>query len=364
MTYEFVEMTMPWSKEDKKKIYDSALAILKDYKNHGMTTVCFHSPFIRIVGKDGSTNLDDIRAALKGTREAGFARPIIYYMGHLIQTAKPQHPGNINSFDDKIQINRLKNIVKRIRTFSKENDCPDVIFLPIDEPEDRYSDPTGRRQEIAPILLGEIHKMGAKTMITGSELNDNIDYICSQKLDKKQLFKAHQNGRKYWIYDNAVTLTADNPAYARYKYGYYVWREGIDGIASWTFQNTQNAAGLPGVADTEGKEIFLAYPDPCGPLPTLHWEAIREGIDDHKLIYQLEQRVHALNQIGMDTKGYSNYLLRLRIRQNEPGFTYKDACGWIPAFFESARKNLISLILQADKDLANGSDKEEGRVTQ
>ena len=56
---------------------------------------------------------------------------------------------------------------------------------------------------------------------------------------------------------------------------------------------------------------------------------------------------------------------KIKKKRNKPRSAYKDeTCDWIPAFFESARKNLILLILQADKDLANGSDKEEGRVTQ
>jgi hypothetical protein len=351
MTYEFVELTMPWSESQKKKIYISALNVIRDYKDHGMTTVCFHSPFIQLKDENGSIILADIFSALRGANEVGFSRPIIYYLGHLIQTAKPKHPGNIHSFNEKIQVPKLKKIVRRIMAYSAENDFPDVIFLPIDEPHDRCNDPKEARKRIAPMLLANINELGARTILTGSKLDTKVDYFCTGKIKNKQLIEARKRKIRYWMYDNAVTLLADNPAYARYKYGYFVWRNGIDGMSSWTFQNTQNASGFPGIADTTGREVFLAFPDPEGPLATLRWEAIREGIDDYKLIYQLEQRIQALNKIGVETNTYSNYLLNLKQRHGQPEFSYRNANDWDHAFFESARLKIISFILDADNKL-------------
>jgi len=317
-----------------------------------MTTVFLHSPFILLKDDDGSIVLTDLFSALQGVKEIGFSRPIIYYLGHLIQTAKPKHPGNIYSFDEKIQILQLKEIVKRVMKYSAENHLSEVIFLPIDEPNDRYSDPTEVRKDIAPVLLKAINELGAKTILTGSKLIFNTDYFCTGKIKKEQLLKARKGKIRYWMYDNDVTLSKSNPAYARYKYGYFVWENKIDGMSSWTFQNTQNAAGFPGRADTIGREVFLAYPDPEGPLATLRWEAIREGIDDYKLIHQLEQRIQALNKIGVETSAYSNYLLKLRQGKRISKFFYKNANGWDHAFFESARLKLISFILDADNKLA------------
>lgn len=352
MTYEFVELTMPWDESDKKRIYNSALNVLRDYKDHGMTTICLHSPFVQIEQNDGFTNLDDIFAALHATKEIEFTRPIICYLGHLIQTAKSRHPGNIISFDEKLHIDRLKKIVKRLAAFSKENNCPEVIFLPIDEPDDAYSDPSGKRQKITPLLLKTIHEMNAKTMVTSRKKYEDVDYICSGKFSKKTLLEAHKNGKVYWVYDNIVTVKANNPAYARYKYGYDAWKKGIDGMSSWTFQITQNAQGLPEVADTAGNDVYLAYPHPDGPMATLKWEAIREGIDDHKLIYQLEKRINTLRKIGEDSKVYEEYLLGLRQKQGEPGISSGDFKGWTPDFFEKNREKIMDLILNADRKIA------------
>ena len=120
MTYEFTELTMPWPKEEKEKIYKSAVNILKDYKEHGMTTINPHSPFVLIRNEDGTPNLEDIFAALRAAKEVGFDRPIIWYMGHLIQTSKPRHPGNIIGFDDSVHISRLQYLVKAVSEYTKK----------------------------------------------------------------------------------------------------------------------------------------------------------------------------------------------------------------------------------------------------
>ncbi|HTF13749.1 MAG TPA: glycoside hydrolase domain-containing protein, partial [Burkholderiales bacterium] len=62
MTYEFVELAMPWSREEKRKIYVAAANVLRDYRQHGMTTLCLHSPFVLMTGKDGMPVLVDIFA--------------------------------------------------------------------------------------------------------------------------------------------------------------------------------------------------------------------------------------------------------------------------------------------------------------
>lgn len=364
MTYEFVELTMPWDERSKRLIYNSALKILQDYKEHGMTTICLHSPFVQIQHDDGTLNLEDILAALHAVKQVGFTRPIIYYLGHLIHTAKQMHPGNINSFEEHIEIPRLRSIVKKVTEFAEESNCPEVIFCPIDEPHDKYNDPSGKRLKITPLLLKAIHQTGAKTMVTSHIPFNDVDYLCSGKVDKKALYETHKEGKRYWIYDNSVTLKATNPAYARYKYGYYAWREGIDGMASWTFQTTQNARGIPGVADTLEAEAFLAYPDPKGPLATLRWEAIREGIDDHKLIYQLEKRIQVLDQIGVNTNEYLNYLSALRQKSESPGLDSQDYNGWTPDFFENNRKKLIQLILDADAKIESKTDIEKSMIPQ
>jgi hypothetical protein len=350
MTYEFTELTMPWTKEEKEKIYKSAYNVLKSYKEHGMTTLCFHSPFVFVLKEDGTPNLEDIFAALRAARDVGFKRPIIWYMGHLIQTSKPLHPGNIIGFDKEIHLPRLKYLVERVSKYAKEHDCPEVVFLPIDEPGDSYQDYQNRRYTTTHLLLKTIKESGAKNMLTASYDKGfgPVDYLCSGKMSEEDLRAAHSDRSVYWLLNNEVTTKCLNPAYARYIYGYYTWMNHIDGMSSWTFQNTQNASGLPTKADVPGRDIYLAYPDPNGPLATLKWEAIREGIDDHKLVHQLVKRIQKLRQEGIKTSKYEDFLQEISKKVGTPGCLKREDETWSPIFFQKTRDHLISMILDAE----------------
>jgi hypothetical protein len=353
MTYEFTELTNPWKKEEKEKIYKAGRKILQNYKQHGMTTLCYHSPFTLMTKEDGKPNLDDIFAGLKAAEETGFRRPIIWYLGHLIQTAKPRHPGNIIGFDGETHFSRLGYLVKEVRRFSQKNGLPDIIFLPVDEPDDSLQDYQDQRKKITPLLLKIIADNNAKTMLTARSLGEfgPVDSLCESEYNEADKKIVQNEGKKYWGYNNLVTSLCRNPAYARYIYGYYVWKKGLNGMASWTFQNTQNASGYPTMADSSGRDIFLAYPDPNGPLNTIKWEAIREGINDHKLIYQLEKRVRRLKELGINSLKFEQFLNELRGKKGEPPCQLEWSGEWDPAYFQKTRETIISLILEADERL-------------
>jgi len=352
MTYEFVELDMPWSKEEKKQIYVAATRVLSDYRQHGMTTLCLHSPFVLMTGKDGSPVLDDIFAALRAARDAGFSRPIVWYMGHLIQTSKPKHPGNILNFDEAVHIARLKYLIATVLNYAKRNRLPEVVFLPIDEPDDSYQDVMNRRGSLAPLLVTTIKEAGAKSMITAERYapSGQPDYLASGQLIPAELGAAHAAGARYWRYENGVTTACASPAYARYQYGYYAWKNNIDGMSSWTFQNTQNASGIPGEPNAS-HDVYLAYPAPRGPLATIKWEAIRAGIDDRKLIYQLVKRVTRMKLNGKDTKRYDDFLVRMK------DMDLKSCCNTTScdeaeaSMMDRQRNAIIDMILQADKEM-------------
>ena len=355
MTYEFAELTMPWGAEQKKQLYTAATRILKDYREHGMTTLCLHSPFVLITGKDGTPRLDDIFAALRAAHDAGFTRPVIWYMGHLIQTAKPRHPGNIRQFDASVHIPRLRYLATTVSKYAQGNGFPQVVFLPIDEPDDSNQDFENRRGSITPLLVETLRESGAKSMVTGQRYvqSGRPDYLASATMNPDELDAAHAGGARYWRYENRVATDCANPAYARYQYGYYTWKNKIDGMSTWTFQNTQNAAGPPGRLNTPGRDVYLAYPAATRPLSTLRWEAIRAGIDDHRLIYQLVKRVNRMKAGGQDTKPYED-LLKAIGAQDFERCCDADSCPDADlSAFDRFRDALISMILRADREMRN-----------
>lgn len=352
MTYEFVELTMPWSKKEKKKILESARKVLRNYREHGMTMLCIHSPFLLTRRTSGEYILEDVCAALTAAKEAGFQRPLIWYLGHLINTAKPRHPGNICNFDSSIHIPRLMDLVGIVSQYARRNNCPPVIVLPIDEPDDLGQSYLGKRKTVTPALLQALHETGAKTMLTLARytLMPELDYACVSQISESDLNLARDNGTVYLAYENTITMQSTNPAYARYIFGYYTWKNHLNGMTCWTFQNTQNAGGLPERCDTLTRDIYLAYPHRDGPRATLKWEAIREGIDDYKLIYQLQKRIKLLAEQNIDAPDFQHLLAQI-ITIPQPQLHSFDINTKQALVFRNIRDDLMSAIVAADKVL-------------
>ena len=176
------------------------------------------------------------------------------------------------------------------------------------------------------------------------------DYIVANAFHREDMVAVHAKRARYWLYDNTVTVDCSRPAYARYAYGYSVWERDVDGMTSWTFQNTQNAGGPPGKA-ASGYTPFLAYPAPGGPTSTIKWEAIRDGIDDYKLVYQLEKRIALLKRKGKDVASYDRFLARLKETPMSVSCAEDGTEEPTSMHFDQRRHNLIAMILQADREM-------------
>lgn len=354
MTYEFTELTNKWSEEKKAYILNQGKKVLEDYKAHGMTTICPHSPFFAIFDSKGDIDLSDIKGAMNAVKQVGFEGPVFWYFGHLLQTAKPKHPGNILGFNKDIHIKRAKQIVRIMGKEIEKNDWHEIIYMPIDEPDDKYQDINNKRFTSAQLLLNAINEEGGKTSTTAMkyEALDHVDYFITSQLNREDLKLAKKEGKTYIVYNNIVTTGCDNPLYARFIYGYYTWKNELDGMCSWTFQNTQNATGDPKKCDTEGRDIFLAYPNSIGPESTIKWEAVREGIEDHKLIYQLEKRIESLKQRGKDSEVYEKYIWDLKRRDISPEPLYRNKSDReLQNILSNLKESTAQLILSADAEL-------------
>src|SRR5512139_1182616 len=103
MDYAFYELdNSDWNKNDLTLLKKSGYKLYKDLREHGMTMIYPHSHFYYRTDRDGKPVLDSLRASLIAYRELNFPGPFCWYIGHLIQTAKPKHPGSILNYDAEI----------------------------------------------------------------------------------------------------------------------------------------------------------------------------------------------------------------------------------------------------------------------
>ncbi len=347
LSYEFFEMdNKEWSLLQKQKIYQDGVSSFKDYLNHGMSTVVVSSPYYFQWDKSGSPPMEHFNAILKAANEVGFTRPVFWYFGHYVQAAKGQHPGNIRLYDPDIHPKRARFLVETALKTSRELHGPPVYFMPIDEPR------IAQRKEIAIELFREIKKIPeAKIMCTTDIGGKLLDIENNSQVDRKPLGpgeKVRKSDRKVWEYNNSA-IDCMNPCYSRYIYGYYTWRQNLNGMNSWGPATTENSRGNPYEdLDHEFNDYAITYPHAGGPLATPNWEALREGIDDIRYVYQLEKL--CVNKAGTNPEQVTAAEKFLDDIRSKCDFDDRDIINeygnWTPEQFDSLRSQIIDWIIK------------------
>lgn len=321
----------PFGQYYKPRKYEQlAPAVLEFYeelKSHGMTAISPRNsdwPYRK-------GNIEGLKAEVKVAVKAGFQGPILWYMSSLINGAKggkryAHYDGKCDTWEEERDIANLKEIVMTVKEIEKKEKWPEVIFMTVDEPgtmtENREL--LNLRMNILEKTLRTVHDLGAKGAVTITEPLDvkhnnkpfvkvrddlrkrweevrpyasiriygygypqGITNLYNEKAD------ALQRGHKMWFYNNKATMGNDRYI-ARLFYGFWGWKIGAHGLASWTY---------PGAR-------------------TIQWELVREGIDDHKYLYLIQHLSDALphndqrrsdaeiylkeifNSIELDSDGY------------------------------------------------------------
>ncbi|MCE5271264.1 DUF4091 domain-containing protein [bacterium] len=340
MSYEFFELeSKDLSPADKEKVKQDGLAMFRDYLEHGLTTLAVSSPYCFQWNADGTPRLEHLKATLDGARRAGFTRPVYWYFAHYLQAAKQQHPGNIRLYDPKIMPRRAELLTREALRLDRELGAPPLGFMPIDEPR------IALRQRITLELFRAVKKApGAKIMCTtdiGGKLLDIEDDPGGSKLLAPGQFE-RKSERKVWQYDNE-SISTDNPCYSRYVYGLYTWRQDLDGMNSWGPATTENSRGNPFEdLDHESPDYVLIYPHSGRPWPSVNCEAVREGIDDVRYIYQIEKLIAAKASSAPEvTAAASKWLNGLRARCDvELAQVARGSSPWTPEAFDNLRREL------------------------
>ena len=90
-----------------------------------------------------------------------------------------------------------------------------------------------------------------------------------------------------WTYN--CTCPHLNMPFSRAFYGFWAFRTGVRGVAQWAYyDNPHWTADEKGqVGGNPRTRLSRICPSPSGPIPTLSWEATREGIDDYRYAQRL-----------------------------------------------------------------------------
>jgi hypothetical protein len=163
-----------------------------------------------------------------------------------------------------------------------------LLFYPVDEP-------AAAPEVLNPIqrLLALAQQSGAQTFVTvreheGKELGPWLDATCwgLGSVNERSLAATRAAGKPLYCYSGGYGL---NPAQVRVQSGFYYWKIDARWLGFWVYCWPKGDPWFD--LDNDMRETGFVFPGEEGPVPTIQYEALREGIDDLKYLYTLDQLV-------------------------------------------------------------------------
>jgi hypothetical protein len=190
----------------------------------------------------------------------------------------------------------LTAMVRAIEDERRKRDWPEFLYYPIDEPS-----ASGASVKFMAKVLQACKAAEVRTYLTAdptrghfAPLKPYVDVWCTQPFSPdRETVLADSKARsvEYWCYPNHVNGENDHTpvAGARMTYGFGFWRSGFRALIPWIYSAD---IGDPLNYLDEYTMDFLNRHEPDGtPMPVVLWEAYREGYDDYRYVYTLEQLI-------------------------------------------------------------------------
>ncbi len=199
--------------------------------------------------------------------------------------------------------NEVTAMVKALEAERKRRGWPEFLLYPMDEPG---------RDSTSIVFMSKLLKAckdaGVRTYLTANPMRKEfqalkpyVDVWCTQPFlpDRETVIKENnERGVEYWCYPNHVAGENDHTVVvgSRMTYGFGFWRSGFRTLIPWIYSYRE---GDPfNNLDGYYPEFFNHYEPDGTPLPVVMWEAYREGYDDYRYIYTLEQLIEAAKKSG------------------------------------------------------------------
>ena len=177
---------------------------------------------------------------------------------------------------------------------------PTPLLYVHDEPSDRE-----RIDAVKPVLQRiKAWKLPVKTVTAGLDIEElgalyDVWVLSESQVGHEALLQAKEHGAEIWTYSCSVPPT--NAPFARALCGLWAWRSGVKGVAQWVYYGAKDwYMDEEGIVHGSNRHSRIC-PSAAGPVPTVAWEAAREGIDDYRyamlfgrLLRQAEQLAEEL----------------------------------------------------------------------
>jgi len=246
------------------KTKPSMLKDFLDIKSHGINNVII---------SHRKLDLDVLNDILDLKDSAGLDKPSLYL------TAWPKLA------TDHESLTKLSKDVATLVGFSRSRMIQKTYYYAVDE----------LKSELLPLeraMLQTIQETGAMTMTaTDQSFLGIIDVLLDLAIFRGPpghgiVESVHKRKHKIWIYGNPQG-GEEKPAVYRYNYGYLLSKLQVDGIAIYAYQCEMGQDPWDDFDHKKYRDHMMTYPTLTGPIPTIQWEGLREGIDDIRYLSTL-----------------------------------------------------------------------------
>ncbi len=279
-----------------------------DMREHGMNTV--------VLGLNGSWKesrwtyaFDRLQRDIDLYRSVGFDKPIVCSFPCDSLYRKYMKAG-MGSHLDQIKMppdaffKELTAMVQTIESEARRRQWPELLYYPVDEPSTSPDSVAFMTRVMAAIR--QVPKV--RTYITAdpeheqfAPLRPFIDVWCCQPFSLGRtavLADMKARGVEYWCYPNHISGENDHTPTlgARMTYGFGFWQSGYRALIPWIYQYD---CGDPwNYLDGTTQDFFNRTADDGSPIPVTLWEADREGIDDQRYLFTLENTITRAEEAG------------------------------------------------------------------
>ena len=165
---------------------------------------------------------------------------------------------------------------------AQENNWPEIVFYIFDEPENAtqylrrfMSRINDFRRKYAQYNLRIMTALGSSRSIqVAGHYYDVWNGCMAQRIGESGVIaNAKMQKKELWMYD--CMMAPVDAETDRYFFGVWAWVSGVKGCAHWAYFAQPH--------------LSYVYPAKDEIIPTIGWEAVREGIDDYRYLATLKQ---------------------------------------------------------------------------
>lgn len=290
--------------------YDKAVAEHQHLRDSGMNNITISLWGVKRNGR-WLMNYDHFQRCIDLTRQFGFQTPVVcglplseLYRRHMNNADMGSHLRLVQIPPPEFFV-ELTEMVGSIESEARRRQWPELLYYPVDEPST-----TAVSVEFMTRVMQAIKQVpGVRTYVTADPsykpfdpLRPYVDVWSCQpfSLSREQVQKemAERPGLEYWCYPNHISGENDHTPTvgARMTFGFGLWRSGFKALIPWIYQSL--SADPWNYLDGTSSDFVCRTDDDGKPIPVALWEAQREGIDDGRYIFTLENWIRRAEEAG------------------------------------------------------------------